>query len=258
VTLYDSIGKNYNLTRQPDPRIVTKLISLLDLPTGSMIADIGAGTGNYSNAIAQKGYRVLAIEPSAVMQGQRQHHPDVRWITAKAEEIPLADKTVDGALIMLALHHFNDLDQGIREISRITKSGKLVIFAFEQEQISNFWLTDYFPYFTRDTLTTFPSTEKIASLISQITQKETAIIPFLLPTNLSDLFAASGWCKPKIYLDDQVRCGISTFAKMPINELKAGLKRLRVDIDHGFWVRKYGHLLNQKEYDGGYRILVTK
>lgn len=110
----------------------------------------------------------------------------------------------------------------------------------------------------KETLATFPPTEKIASLISQITQKETAIIPFLLPINLSDLFAASGWCKPEIYLDEQVRCGISTFAKMPTNELEIGLKRLRTDLDQGFWVHKYGHLLNQKEYDDVYRILVTK
>jgi ubiquinone/menaquinone biosynthesis C-methylase UbiE len=258
MTLYDSIGKNYNSTRQPDKRIVAELISLLDLPTGSTIADIGAGTGNYSNAIAKQGYQIIAIEPSEVMQCQRQHHPHVSWITASAEQIPLADQAVDGALVMLALHHFNDLEQGIREISRITKSGKLVIFAFEQEKISNFWLTNYFPYFTRNTLTTFPSTKKIASLIKQITQQETAIIPFLLPVDLSDSFAASGWCKPEVYLDDQVRRGISTFAKMPTNELEAGLKRLKIDIDNGFWLQKYGHLLNQKEYDGGYRVLVTE
>jgi ubiquinone/menaquinone biosynthesis C-methylase UbiE len=54
MTLYDSIGKNYNSTRQSDKRIVNKLISLLNLPIGSTIADIGAGTGNYSNAIAKR------------------------------------------------------------------------------------------------------------------------------------------------------------------------------------------------------------
>jgi hypothetical protein len=109
-----------------------------------------------------------------------------------------------------------------------------------------------------DTLNTFPSTQKIAHLISQITQKETAIIPFLLPTDLSDLFAASGWCKPEIYLDVLVQSGISSFAKMPPTELKAGLKRLKLDLDCGFWGQKYGHLLSQKKYDAGYRILVTK
>jgi ubiquinone/menaquinone biosynthesis C-methylase UbiE len=258
MTLYNSIGKNYNATRQADKRIVAKLISLLDLPLGSTIADIGAGTGNYSTAIAEQGYQVIAIEPSSVMQSQQQPHASVSWITARAEQIPLADNAVDGALVMLALHHFEDLNRSISEISRISKTGKIVIFAFEQEKVADFWLTDYFPYFIKDTQTTFPSTQKIAHFISQITQKETAIMPFLLPTNLSDLFAASGWCKPEIYLDTLVRSGISSFAKMPPTELEAGLKRLKLDLDYGFWEQKYGHLLNHQEYDAGYRILVTK
>jgi ubiquinone/menaquinone biosynthesis C-methylase UbiE len=257
MTLYNSIGEDYNATRQADERSVAKLISLLDLPPGSTIADLGAGTGNYSNAIAQQGYQVIAIEPSEVMQSQQQSHPDVSWITASAEQIPLADNAVDGAVVMLALHHFNNLNVGLREISRITKSGKIVIFAFEQAKIADFWLTDYFPYFIQDTLATFPSIQKIAYLIYQITHRETAIVPFLLPSNLSDLFAASGWCKPEIYLDAQVRRGISSFAKMPSNELEMGLKRLKADLNSGFWLEKYGDLLNQQEYDAGYRIIVT-
>ena len=85
---------------------------MLDLPIGSTIADIGAGTGNYSNEVANRGYQVVAIEPSQIMQSQRQEHPNVSWVTAAAEQIPLPDNAVDGALIMLALHHFNDLNKG--------------------------------------------------------------------------------------------------------------------------------------------------
>ncbi|HEY9770584.1 MAG TPA: hypothetical protein V6C71_19170 [Coleofasciculaceae cyanobacterium] len=47
MTLYNSIGKGYKSTRQLDYRIVDRLINLLDLPIGSTIADVGAGTGNY-------------------------------------------------------------------------------------------------------------------------------------------------------------------------------------------------------------------
>lgn len=68
--LYNAIGEGYNHSRKPDQRIVQRLINLLDLPLGSVIADIGAGTGNYTNAIAQKGYQVIAIEPSSTMQNQ--------------------------------------------------------------------------------------------------------------------------------------------------------------------------------------------
>jgi precorrin-6B methylase 2 len=53
--LYNSIGKQYNFTRKADPRIVDQIINLLNLPPKSLIADVGAGTGNYSNALAGKG-----------------------------------------------------------------------------------------------------------------------------------------------------------------------------------------------------------
>ncbi|MEL6495533.1 MAG: class I SAM-dependent methyltransferase [Cyanobacteria bacterium J06623_7] len=258
MTLYDSIGNNYNSTRQADARIVDRLISLLDLPTRSKIADVGAGTGNYSNAIAQRSYEVIEIEPSQVMQNQQQDHPQVSWLTASAEQIPLADNSVDGAVVMLALHHFRHIEAGIREINRITSTGKIVIFAFEQSKIPEFWLTDYFPYFARDTANTFPSTQTIAELLSQITQKEAAIMPFLLPTNLSDLFAAAGWSKPGIYLNEEVQKGISSFAKMPQDELIIGLKRLRLELDNGSWRQKYGSLRSQTEYDAGYRLIATK
>jgi len=258
MTLYNSIGENYNATRQPDPRIVAKLIDLLDLPLGSKIADVGAGTGNYSRAIADAGYEVIAIEPAVVMRSQAIPHSHVTWIAGSAEQIPLEDRAVDAVVVMLALHHFDDLNRGIKEIDRISKAGKMVLFAFEQTKIPEFWLTDYFPYFIRDTLDTFPSTHKIARSIAQISQKEVATIPFLLPPDLSDLFAASGWCKPEIYLAEQVRQGISSFAKMPEKELEAGLNQLQADLQDGVWFEKYGYLLAQVEYDAGYRIIFTK
>lgn len=258
MSLYNSIGQNYNRTRQADSRIIDRLISLLNLPKGSTIADVGAGTGNYSNAIAQSGYRVVAIEPSQIMQSQKQVHPNVTWLTAAAEQIPLPDNAVDGAIVMLALHHFDDINRGISEIDRIVATGKIVIFAFEQSKIPDFWLADYFPDFISDTLDTFPNTNKIAQIFSQITKKEVEIIPFLLPPNLKDLFAAAGWCKPEIYLNPEIRNGISTFNKMPAKNLKAGISKLATELGNGVWQQKYGYLLQQDCFDAGYRILVTK
>lgn len=229
----------------------------MNLPVGSSIVDVGAGTGNYSNAIADRGYQVIAIEPSEVMQSQAQPHSQVRWLAATAEAIPLPDNTVDGAIVMLALHHFKNIAQGIKEINRIVGKGKIVIFAFEQGKIPDFWLTEYFPYFIRDTLKSFPATKDIASLITEITKKTVEVIPFLLPPDLSDRFAAAGWCQPEIYLDTEVRNGISSFSKMPQAELEAGIARLTQDINSGAWDDKYGYLKQQQEYDAGYRLIIV-
>ncbi|MDJ0687868.1 MAG: hypothetical protein QNJ41_05125 [Xenococcaceae cyanobacterium MO_188.B32] len=36
------------------------------------------------NPITERGYRVIAIEPSSTMRGQAIDRPDVRWLSAKA------------------------------------------------------------------------------------------------------------------------------------------------------------------------------
>ncbi len=68
--IYDSIGQSYSKFRLPDPRIVASLVHLLAIEKGSVVADIGAGTGGYSRAIADQEFFIYAVEPSSVMREQ--------------------------------------------------------------------------------------------------------------------------------------------------------------------------------------------
>lgn len=76
-TTYDSIGSNYNQNRTADHRVLAVIKELLELPSGSTIADVGAGTGNYSNALADLGYKLEAVEPSMEMRRQAIPNPRV-------------------------------------------------------------------------------------------------------------------------------------------------------------------------------------
>ena len=100
---YNSIGTTYNSTRKADERIASNIISALNLEKGSIIADIGAGTGNYSYKLAEYGFEVLAIEPSEIMRTQGKRHDRVNWIEGVAEDIPLYDKSVDGVHVYYQL-----------------------------------------------------------------------------------------------------------------------------------------------------------
>ena len=78
--IYDDISAlDIRSTDVPTRRIVDTLINLLALSPPATLADIGAGTGNYSRAVADLGFRVLAIEPSATMHRQALPHASVNW-----------------------------------------------------------------------------------------------------------------------------------------------------------------------------------
>jgi len=257
MALYDTIGRTYGQTRRSDPRIAAKLLEILTSRQASTIADIGAGTGSYALALAENGYRVLAVEPSATMRSQAITHPAIQWIDGYADNLPLSNQSADAAIIMLAFHHFQNYQQALCEVHRVTGGGKLVLFTYDPAMISRFWLTKYFPSFVKDVESTFLPISELTAEIQTVTGNAVSVIPFPLPQDLSDSFAAVGWARPELYLHSSVRNGISSFAKVTNNELQQGLSSLREDLEMGEWDQTYGQLRQQKQYDLGYRFLYT-
>lgn len=255
--LYDTIGKTYAQTRQSDPRIAAKLLEILEPFQASTIVDIGAGTGSYALYLAEHGYQVLAVEPSTVMRSQAIAHPSVRWIDAKAEQLSLPSQAADVAIIILALHHFPDYSQALQEIHRVTEGGQVIIFTYDPDLISRFWLTEYFPSFIADVQSTFLPMATLTAEIETLMDTAVNIIPFPLPNDLSDSFAAVGWGRPELYLEHNIRNGISSFAKLNKDDLAQGLSKLRKDLEIGIWDQKHGYLRKQEHYDVGYRFIYT-
>lgn len=253
--LYDVIGKTYAQTRRSDPRITKKLLEILASSQASTIADIGAGTGSYAGVLAEHGYRVFAIEPSETMRSQAIEHPSIEWINGYAENLPLPNQAVDAAIIMLAFHHFQDYQQALCEIHRVVGNGQIVLFTYDPAMASSFWLTKYFHSFIKDVESTFLPIPQLMDELQTVVGRVVNAIPFSLPHNLSDSFAAVGWARPELYFDSSIHNGISSFAKIDTVELNNGLSQLREDLEKGVWDQEYGHLRQQKQYDVGYRFV---
>jgi len=253
--IYDRIGAGYTKHRCADPRIVDQIVNAMGLAPPAVIADIGAGTGNYSRALADLVYQIEAVEPSEAMRRQAILHDGVRWHDGTAEHIPLPDNSVDGIICVLSVHHFSSLPSAIGELARICPAGPIVWFTFDHAKAKTPWLHDYFPALWEGTCKVFPPLENICRLLETGTHRRVEVIPYCIPHDLQDCFMAAGWRRPEMYLDPQVRACMSGFALAEPETLKRGLLRLQRDFDTGLWKRKYRHLLDLDAIDWGYRLI---
>ena len=257
MTIFNSIGGTYNKTRAADERIVAELIRLINLDRENfIIADIGAGTGNYSIALANAGFQIVAIEPSTMMLSNPQQNPNIKWIIGCAETIPLQTGSVDAVVSVLALPHFVDIERAFREMARISKNGPIVLFTFDPRIGTKTWMYQYFP-FCWDAFSFLPNVEDMAKIIGNCTYLSTQIIPFNLPPDLRDNFAAAAWRRPHLYLDPDYRSNISSFRMADAAVIDESLKRLAVDLKNGHWEKQYGEVLHMDRMDAGYYFLLA-
>lgn len=252
MTKYNVIGSNYNSFRNADVRISTCLKELLNLDSGAIIADIGAGTGNYTQALAASGYTMKAVEPSDTMRAQAARHPEIEWFAGFAEALPLSDNSVNGVMSTLANHHFQDMTTAASEMCRICPNGPIVLFTIDPRKGESFWFAEYFPGVYRRLFDSFRALEELVTILQNCSGKRVDVTGFPLPADLTDLNMHAGWNKPEIYLDEAIRAGMSGLALTDKAEVDRGLDYLRGDLDSGKWDKHYGHLRTLERYDLGF------
>jgi SAM-dependent methyltransferase len=104
------------------PESVEVLIDGLGDPAALAVADLGAGTGISSRAIAARGPLVYAIEPNAKMREAAAPDPRVQWINGTAEATTLAEGSVNVVAAFQAWH-WVEHPAGVAEARRILRPG---------------------------------------------------------------------------------------------------------------------------------------
>jgi len=95
----------------------------LGLHAGRTVLDVGAGTGKLTRALVETGARVIAVEPGEAMLGQLRHAvPRAEALLGAAENIPLADDSVDALTVGQAFHWFRH-DEALPELHRVLRTG---------------------------------------------------------------------------------------------------------------------------------------
>ena len=86
---------------------VTAILAGLAPPTELTIADIGAGTGILSRQLAERGARIVAVEPNASMREAATPHARITWQDGTAEATGLPFAAHDAVTVAQAFHWFH-------------------------------------------------------------------------------------------------------------------------------------------------------
>lgn len=93
----------------------------LGFGAGSRVVDLAAGTGKLTRQLVATGAEIVAIEPIAEMRAKLSEAlPDVEALGGTAEDLPLANHSVDAVLVAQAFHWFDSL-RAASEIRRVLR-----------------------------------------------------------------------------------------------------------------------------------------
>lgn len=232
---YDRIGIGYDVTRRADPYLTRRLLGLLEPRSGGLYLDVACGSGNYTAALAAEGLALCGVDQSATMiAAARRKSPEVRWHIGDVEALPFADGSFDGACCTLAIHHFERLTTAFKEVRRVLRRGRWVIFTATREQMRGYWLNAYFPTAMARAIAQMPDLPDVDAALRGAGFRLIRSEAYEVQPNLQDFFLYSGKYRPDVYLKPEVRHGISTFALFgDPEEIETGCKKLAGDISTG-------------------------
>ena len=244
---YDRIGHQYARTRREDPRFAAAIRRALG--DARTVVNVGAGAGSYEPRDRQ----MIAIEPSDVMAAQRpgELSPAIR---AGAGDLPLREDSVDAAMAVLTIHHWDsDQERGVTEMRRVAR-GAVVILTYDATVSARMWLmADYLPEVAELDRRVFPNPELVADWLGGTTRIE----PVAIPRDTPDWMLGSFWAHPERVLDEQARNATSGFARMDTAVVQRVVSAVGSDLQSGVWDARHGHLRRLHAYDVGLRLLIN-
>ena len=127
-------------------RTVFQPAEWLNIPAGGVVLDVGSGPGAVTASLVQAAGPdglVLGVEISEAMLARavcNEAGPQVGFIRADAQRLPLRDDTIDAAVSMAVLQMVPNPAAAVAEIARVLRpGGRLAIMVATAGRAARFW-----------------------------------------------------------------------------------------------------------------------
>ncbi len=124
--MFDRVARRYDLLNRLltfglDRRWRRRSVRLLGLEAGSLVADLACGTGDFCAELQRAGLGAVGVDFS---KGMLRHATTVApLVRADVLRLPLANRSVDGAVCGFALRNLADLEAFYAELARVVRPG---------------------------------------------------------------------------------------------------------------------------------------
>ncbi|CRZ15819.1 class I SAM-dependent methyltransferase [Mycolicibacterium neworleansense] len=164
------------------------------LPEGAHdVLDLGAGTGKLTTRLVERGLDVIAVDPIPEMLELLSNSlPDTPALLGTAEEIPLADNSVDAVLVAQAWHWF-DPERAVKEVSRVLRPGGRLGLVWNTRDERLGWVKDLGRIIGPEH-DPFTNEVTLAEPFGEIERHQVEWTSYLTPQALIDLVASRSYC----------------------------------------------------------------
>jgi ubiquinone/menaquinone biosynthesis C-methylase UbiE len=147
---FDDVANQWDTMRSGffQEAVREQAIEKADIQANHLAADIGAGTGFITAGLIRTGTKVIAVDQSPTMlETMKQNFSNTNKIdyrVGEAEHLPIDDNSVDYVFANMYLHHVENPEIAIREMSRILKTGGKLIITDLDEHTHEWLRTEQF------------------------------------------------------------------------------------------------------------------
>ena len=172
-------------TPDSNARLIDAFRRLSGLPAGARVADLGCGSGVFTQLLQRAGYDCVGLDLSPKLIAiARTKFPQIEFLEGDVERLPFPTGSLDGVLLSGLVHHLPDPSRCAAEVFRVLRPGGRFV-AFDPNRMNPFM------YLYRDRSSPFYSPVGV-------TANERPV----LAHKIADVFRGAGFTVDTDYLSD--------------------------------------------------------